>query len=161
MAFVAVVAGKIIGVTTYDRADASAPRAEIAFDVAQPYRQQGVATLLFEALAAYARSQGVERFHATVSADNLEMVGVLRALGLGMETVASDEVVSFDIDLHPTPEYVATCEEREAVAEAASMSVILRPRVIAVVGPVVERAVRVMRSCDHFSRATWRGPCIQ
>lgn len=134
MAFVAVVAEEIIGVTTYDRADASAPRAEIAFDVAQPYRQQGVATLLFEALAAYARSQGVERFHATVSADNLEMVGVLRALGLGMETVASDEVVSFDIDLHPTPEYVATCEEREAVAEAASMSVILRPRVIAVVG---------------------------
>ena len=135
MAFVAVVAEEIIGVATYDRADASVPRAEIAFDVAQPYRQQGVATLLFEALAAYARSQGVERFHATVSADNLEMVGVLRALGLanGDRRLRRGGVTLISIYI-PPPSTSRRAKRREAVAEAASMSVILRPRVIAVVG---------------------------
>jgi acetyl coenzyme A synthetase (ADP forming)-like protein len=134
MGFVVIASDEIIGVATYGRASAGDPLAEVLFDVALPYRHQGVATLLFESLAAYARSQGVERFHAEVTADNQEMVSVFRALGLRMDSFAVGDVVTFDIDLRPTPEYIAICEEREGVAEAASMAVILRPRVIAVVG---------------------------
>jgi acyl-CoA synthetase (NDP forming)/RimJ/RimL family protein N-acetyltransferase len=134
MAFVVVASEEIIGVATYDRTNVGDHLAEIVCDVAQPYRHQGVATLLFEGLAAYARSEGVERFHAEVTADNQEMVGVFRSLGLRMDSFAVGDVISFDIDLRPTPVYIATCEEREAIADAASMAAILRPRVIAVVG---------------------------
>jgi len=50
------------------------------------------------------------------------MLGVLRAIGLRMESRVKDDVVRFDIELRPTSEYRATCDEREAVAEAASMA---------------------------------------
>lgn len=134
MAFVVIASQQVIGVATYDRPGVDEPFAEIVCDVAEPFRHQGVATLLFESLAAYARSQGIERFHAQLTYDNQEMVGVFCALGLRMNSIAKGDVVMFDIDLRPTAEYRATCDEREAVAEAASMAAILRPRVVAVVG---------------------------
>jgi acyl-CoA synthetase (NDP forming)/GNAT superfamily N-acetyltransferase len=134
MAFVAIAFDEIVAVATYDRQDANDSRAEIVFDVAQSYRHQGVATLLFESLAAYARSQAIERFRADVGANNEDMLGVFRALGLRMDSTADGDGVTFDIDLRPTAEYSATCEQREAIAEAASMAAVLRPRAIAVVG---------------------------
>src|ERR1019366_604278 len=134
MAFVAIASDEIVAVATYDRQDANDSRAEIVFDVAQSYRHQGVATLLFESLAAYARSQAIERFRADVGANNEDMLGVFRALGLRMDSTADGDGVTFDIDLRPTAEYSATCEQREAIAEAASMAAVLRPRAIAVVG---------------------------
>ena len=134
MAFVAVASDEIIAIATYDRAHAGDSDAATAVDVSEPFRQHGVATLLFESLAAYARSQGIERFHAEVAARNEDMLGVLRAIGLRMESRVKDDVVRFDIELRPTSEYRATCDEREAVAEAASMAAVLCPRVIAVVG---------------------------
>src|SRR5664280_2345168 len=134
MAFVAIAYDEIVAVATFDRGHADDSAATIVVDVTEPYRQLGVATLLFESLAAYARSIGIERFHAEVATGNENMLGVLRALGLRMDAVSEGDVVRFDIDLRPTSEYRATCDEREAIAEAASMAAVLRPRVIAVVG---------------------------
>jgi acyl-CoA synthetase (NDP forming)/GNAT superfamily N-acetyltransferase len=134
MAFVAIAFDEIVAVANFDRGLVDDSAATIVIDVTQPYRQQGVATLLFESLAAYARSIGIERFHAEVATGNENMLGVVHALGLRMETVREGDVVRFDIDLHPTSEYRATCDDREAVAEAASMAAVLRPQVIAVVG---------------------------
>ena len=134
MAFVAIAFEEIVAVATFDRDHVDDVAATIVIDVTQPYRQQGVATLLFESLAAYARSIGIERFHAEVATGNENMLGVLNALGLRMDAVREFDVAKFDIDLRPTSEYRATCDEREAVAEAASMTAVLRPKVIAVVG---------------------------
>lgn len=133
MAFVATANNEIIGVAAYART-AAASCAEIVFDVAESHRHQGVATLLFESLAAYARTKGIERFDAELTTDNGDMLGVFRALGLAMDSRVEDGVVTFDIDLRPTAAYRATCDEREAAAEAASMAAVLRPRTIAVVG---------------------------
>jgi acyl-CoA synthetase (NDP forming)/GNAT superfamily N-acetyltransferase len=134
MAFVAIAFEEIVAIATFDRAHGDDAAASIVVDVLEPCRQQGVATLLFESLAAYARSQGIQRFHAQVAEGNGDMLRVLRALGLRMDSVVDANMVNFDIDLRPTSEYRATCDEREAVAEAQSMCAILRPRVIAVVG---------------------------
>ena len=134
MAFVAIAYDEIVAVATFDRGHADDSAATIVIDVTEPYRQLGVATLLFESLAAYARSIGIQRFHAEVATGNENMLGVLHALGLRMDAVSEGDVVRFDIDLRPTSEYRATCDEREAIAEAASMAAVLRPRVIAVVG---------------------------
>ncbi len=134
MAFVAIAFEEIVAVATFERVAPDESIADIVIDVAESFRQLGVATLLFESLAAYARSQGIARFHAEVATSNDTMQSVLRALGLRMTSVVEGANVHFDIDLRPTSEYRATCDEREAVAEAQSMCAILRPRVIAVVG---------------------------
>ena len=44
--------------------------AEIAFTVADAYQNRGIGTLLLAALAAAARVDGVERFHASILAEN-------------------------------------------------------------------------------------------
>ena len=134
MAFVALAYDEIIAIATFDRGDYEESVASIVLEVSEPYRQQGVATLLFESLAAYARSLGIERFRADVASSNTNMVSVIRALGLAMKSDVDGPVVHFDIDLRPTSDYRATCDEREAVSESRSMCSILRPRVIAVVG---------------------------
>jgi acyl-CoA synthetase (NDP forming) len=53
---------------------------------------------------------------------------------LGLATVEENGMIRVEINLAPTPEYRACCDEREATAEVASISAILRPRSIAVVG---------------------------
>ncbi len=134
MAFVAIARDEIIAIATFDRLHDDATVADIVIDVTGSFRKLGVATLLFESLAAYARSLGIVRFHAGVATSNDSMRSVLHALGLRMSSVVERAIEHFDIDLRPTSEYRATCDEREAVAEAQSMCAILRPRVIAVVG---------------------------
>lgn len=133
MAFVAVVVDEIVAIGRYDRVGPTAA-AEVSFIVADPYQRHGIATLLFESLSAFARTEAIETFVAVFAADNLEMLEVFRRTGLRLTTVQDDGVVRVEINLAPTPEYRACCEEREATAEVASITSILRPRSIAVVG---------------------------
>jgi acyl-CoA synthetase (NDP forming)/GNAT superfamily N-acetyltransferase len=133
MGFVVVVSEQLVGFASYARIQ-SKQVAEIAFVVADELRRHGVATLLFESLAAYARTVGIVRFVADVLTDNLDMLEVFGATGLGYERVAEGDTVRIKIDLQPTPEYVARCDARESSAEAASVAMFMRPRSIAVVG---------------------------
>ena len=110
------------------------PAAEIAFVVADEVQHHGVATLLFESLAAYARTVGIARFVAEVLLDNADMLDVFGATGLGYDRVDEGGTVRVEIDLRPTPEYLARCDARESIAETASVAAFMRPRSIAVVG---------------------------
>ena len=134
MAFVAVVSGQLVGLASYDRLGTAAPAAAASFIVTDAYQRHGVATLLFESLAEYARTMGIMRFHAEVVAKNLEMLEVLVATGLHCTRQDSGATARLDIDLRPTAEYRASCDKREATAEVASIAAILRPGSIAVVG---------------------------
>ncbi len=134
MAFVALACDEIIALATYARIDASEPRADISFVVVDSFQRQGVATLLFESLAAYARAEGIERFLANVGVDNSDMLGVFDALGLATTKTVDGATVTMDIDLRLTAAYRAARDEREATAEVASMTAVLRPQTIAVVG---------------------------
>jgi len=133
MAFVVVVSEQLIGFASYESVPSTSV-AEIAFLVADEVQHHGVATLLFESLAAYARSVGIARFVAEVQRDNANMLEVFGATGLGYERIAEGDTVRVEIDLQPTSEYAALCDEREAIAEAASVATFLRPHSIAVVG---------------------------
>lgn len=134
MAFVAIVKDEFVAFAGYDRLGSKDPAAEVAFVVADAYQRHGVATLLFESLATYARSKGIERFVAEVMAENSQMLNVFRATGLRVTCINDNGTVQVEIDLHPTHEYRASCDEREATAEVASTAAIFRPRSIAVVG---------------------------
>ena len=134
MAFVAIVSGQLVAFASYDRLGPTQPVAEVAFVVAGTYQRHGVATLLFESLAAYARTKGIVHFVAEVMAENSAMLQVFGATGLRCTRANDGRTVRTEIDLRPTPEYRASCDEREATAEVASISAILRPRSIAVIG---------------------------
>ena len=112
----------------------AAPAAEASFIVAGARQGQGVTTLLFESLAEYARTRGIVRFTAEVRAQNTALLELFAATGLRCTRRNGPATVRVEIDLRPTPAYRASCDQREAMAEVASVAAILRPRSIAVVG---------------------------
>jgi acyl-CoA synthetase (NDP forming)/GNAT superfamily N-acetyltransferase len=134
MAFVAVVESKLVALASYDRIDSDSQGASINIVVADSFQRRGVATLLFESLAAYARTKGFERFLAEVGAPDSNVMGVLAATGLRMTSDDRQPSTSLEVALQPTPQYRVACDEREAIAEAASAASILHPNTIAVVG---------------------------
>jgi len=134
MAFVALVSGELVGLASYDRPGTPAAPAEASFIVTDTYQRHGVATLLFESLAEYARTRGMLRLTAEVGAQNTGMLEVFAATGLRCTRHNGTATVGVEIDLRPTAAYRASCDQREATAEVASVAAILRPRSIAVVG---------------------------
>jgi acyl-CoA synthetase (NDP forming)/GNAT superfamily N-acetyltransferase len=134
MAFVALVSDEMVGLASYDRPDARVPTAEARFIVADARRGHGVTTLLFESLAEYARTRGILRFTAEVRAQNTALLELFAATGLRCTRRNGPATVRVEIDLRPTRAYRAACDQREAMAEVASVAAILRPRSIAVVG---------------------------
>lgn len=134
MGFVAELGDELVGFASYERLSPGAAVAEIAFCIADEVQHHGVATLLFESLAAYARLLGIERFVAEVMSDNLAMLDLFGATGLESKRVQREGTAYLDIDLTATPRFTAACDAREALAEAASMTAILQPHSIAVVG---------------------------
>jgi acyl-CoA synthetase (NDP forming)/GNAT superfamily N-acetyltransferase len=134
MAFVALVSDELVGLASYGRSDARVPAAEASFVVAGARQGHGVTTLLFESLAEYARTRGILCFTAEVRAQNTAMLELFAATGLRCTRRDGPATVNVEIDLRPTPAYRAACDQREAMAEVASVAAILRPRSIAVVG---------------------------
>ena len=134
MAFVALVSDDLVGLASYDRLDTRVPAAEASFIVSGARQGHGVTTLLFESLAEYARTRGILRFTAEVKAQNTAMLELFAATGLRCTRRDGQETVRVEIDLRPTPAYRSSCDQREAMAEVASVAAILRPRSIAVVG---------------------------
>jgi acyl-CoA synthetase (NDP forming)/GNAT superfamily N-acetyltransferase len=134
MAFVVLTADRVVAFACFDRLSARESVAQVAFMVDDTFQHRGIATLLFESLAAYAHAKGIERFIAEVLAQNTNMLNVLATTGLRSTSVNHDGSVRIEIDLRPTAKYRDLCDEREAIAEVASTSAILRPRIVAVVG---------------------------
>jgi RimJ/RimL family protein N-acetyltransferase len=69
-AYVAVVDQNIAGVARYDRDQADPRNAEVAVVVEDAWHRRGIATALVSELSKAASRRGIERFTATVSADN-------------------------------------------------------------------------------------------
>lgn len=92
----------IIGVGHYFRLDGS--RAEVAFLVDDPFQGHGVATLILEELANFARSRGFDTFEAEVLGENRKMMDVFQGAGFPLTTSLryGEMHVTFPItELHP------------------------------------------------------------
>ena len=134
MAFVALVSGEMVGLASYDRAGTPSAAAEASFMVTDTYQGHGVTTLLFESLVEYARTRGILSLVAGVRPQNTALLEVFAATGLRCTRRNGTATVRVEIDLRSTAAYRASCDQREATAEVASVAAILRPRSIAVVG---------------------------
>jgi [ribosomal protein S5]-alanine N-acetyltransferase len=78
-------------------------RAEIGYNVLEPYRRNGYASEAVEALVDWARRQGETTVYASISPSNSASVGVVKKLGFRCTGVQEDEIDGeeyvFELDL--------------------------------------------------------------
>ena len=89
---------------------------------------------MLESLSGYAREQGVRYFTANIEDGENPIVGVLKESGLTYTEKPLSQGVKITLDLDPTDVFLDKRDERERLAEAASMAHILSPKSVAVVG---------------------------
>ena len=133
VAIIAEVAGRIVGIGRYDRINEE-PEAEVAFNIADSDQGRGLGSVLLEHLAAAARERGIHRFVAEVLPRNRKMVSVFREAGYEVTHHFEDGVISLGFDIDPTERSVGVMSAREHRAEAASLTALLSPRSVAVIG---------------------------
>jgi len=80
-------------------------RVEVGYRVEPPWRRQGVATEVVRALFDWARAQGVDRFRASVSPDNVGSLAIITGLGFRQTGVQIDDIdgveLVFELDGWP------------------------------------------------------------
>lgn len=123
---------QIIAVARFDRTGPS--EAVVAFNVADAHHGRGLGSVLLEHLAAAALEVGVSRFTAEVLPENETMLAVFRDAGYVVDQVLDDGIVWVSFDLDPTEQSRAVMADREHRAEARSMTGLLTPRSVLVIG---------------------------
>lgn len=79
--------GRAVGIARYGRDTDKPDRAEVAVTVVDNWQRRGLGRALLTRLAAHARNEGVRRFTAMMSADNVAMLTLLRSLNAELSMV--------------------------------------------------------------------------
>ncbi|WP_226913363.1 bifunctional acetate--CoA ligase family protein/GNAT family N-acetyltransferase [Gephyromycinifex aptenodytis] len=132
-ALVATIRGEIIGIARYDRLHDEST-AEVAFNISDHFQGKGVGSVLLEHLAAIASDAGVRKFVADVLPQNRKMMSVFVDAGYEVRHHFDDGVIAVEFTIEPTEKAKAVQLAREHRAEAQSMSAVLTPSSVAVVG---------------------------
>jgi len=132
MAFVALNGDRPLAIAKYMLKEEGT--AEIAFAVVDEYQRKGAATLLLENLVGYAKEHAVSYFIANIGDNENPLINVLIESGLPHTIKAGNQETRVSLDLELTNEFLNKRDERERLAEAASMAYILSPKSVAVVG---------------------------
>jgi GNAT superfamily N-acetyltransferase len=99
-ALIALAGSEIVAVARYDRFGTT--DAEVAFVTRDDHQGSGIATLLFNQLAAAARNVGVTRFVAQTLAENHSMLGVFTRTGLTTHRSLDRGIVEVTMELGVT-----------------------------------------------------------
>jgi RimJ/RimL family protein N-acetyltransferase len=98
---------ELIGSLGFHNAPDETGRVEIGYRVEPAFRRRGIVTECVRALLAWAETQGVHRFRASVSAGNVASMAVIRSFGFHQVGVQMDEIdgeeLVFNLD-RPTGE---------------------------------------------------------
>jgi len=130
----AFAGGRLLGVAHFRR-EPPGTDPEVAMAVAHPAQHRGVGSLLLEHLVAAAVEQGVTRLTATVLAANHDMLRVFHDSGIPLRTVPDGTEIGVELLLdRPDEDYPQAVLERGALADVASLSPVLAPRSVVVVG---------------------------
>ena len=138
-ALLAWLGKRLVGVASYE-ASGKPGVAEIAFAVPDDMHRRGIATLLLEHLVSLARRRGQREFVAQTLAENAAMLAVFGDAGLPVQRRFADGVVELTFPLPGIRDdqtlgaYLASVASREGRADVASLSHLLRPASVAVVG---------------------------
>ncbi len=132
-ALVAIDQSTVLGVGCIEATDKPGT-AEFAMLVDDSHHGNGIGMLLLEQLVGAARSMGYRRLRADVLAENLSMLHVLRDLGAEIHEDLAHAVVEVEFAVADRPAWRLAVEDRESIAEHASLDRVLAPRSVAVVG---------------------------
>ncbi|GAA3746964.1 bifunctional acetate--CoA ligase family protein/GNAT family N-acetyltransferase [Salinactinospora qingdaonensis] len=127
------LAGDLVGVAGLEPAQ-EAGACEVSVAVADHMHNRGVGTLLLEHLASAARDRGVRAFRADVLVHNTAMLEVFADAGLKVQRQTTGTVTELTIPLDADDRYLDAVAERERTANVASLTGLLRPASVAVVG---------------------------
>ena len=138
-ALLAWLGKRLVGVASYE-ATGKPGVVEVAFAVPDDMHRRGIATLLLEHLVSLARRRGERAFAAETLAENAAMLAVFADAGLPVERRFADGVIELTFPLpglrddQTLEAYLASVASREGRADVASLSHLLRPASVAVVG---------------------------
>jgi RimJ/RimL family protein N-acetyltransferase len=149
--------GRGVGIARYVR-DADDPRAaEIAVTVVDDWQGRGLGTELVAQLSDRARSEGIRRFTALVSADNPAMAGVLRNVRADLVR-REPGAMQYEIILGAAEEYSAAGVLRSRDDPPGRLSDPTAPESTAVTMVTETRTTRARRSTDRlWSYDTYSG----
>jgi acyl-CoA synthetase (NDP forming)/GNAT superfamily N-acetyltransferase len=156
VALVATVGGDFVGVSRYDRVEGA--DAEVAFVVRDDHQGRGLGSVLLEHLAAAARERGIERFVAEVLPNNRRMLATFEEAGYHPAHHLEDGVVMLSFDIEPTEMSVAVRSAREHRAEARSVSALVNPESVVVIGAGRDPHSMGQRLLRHIVDSGFTGP---
>ena len=151
---VATQDGHIVAIALYQHLDDK--KADIAFAVADRLQHRGVATLLFEDLVVLARRAGYSEFVASTLAGNRAMSSVFHSAGLHSKSSFDGGLADFVFPLDDVGGMEHAADERDRLAAAASLTAVLEPTHIVVIGASAGR-VRPGNVVVRNLRATFSG----
>jgi len=130
--------GRLVGAASYELT-ARPGVAEIAFAVSDDMHGHGVATLLLEHLVSLARQRGLTAFAGETLPENREMQRVFADTGLPVERHYADGAIDVTIPLPrhdgvQLDHYLDAVARRARRADVASLTHVLRPASVAVIG---------------------------
>lgn len=133
VAFVLFLGEELIGIGRYDRTHIPT-EAEVAFLISDHHQGRGIGSILLEHLAAAALERGIEKFSAEVLPENRKMINVFAEAGYEVKRAFDDGFVMVQFDIDPTDRSREVMEAREHRAEAKSISELLAPERVVVIG---------------------------
>ena len=91
---------EVIGTIGFHAPPDETGRVEIGYRVEPAFRRQGIVTECVRALLAWAETQGVHRFRASVAPDNVASLAVVRSFGFEQVGVQMDEIDGEELVFH-------------------------------------------------------------
>jgi acyl-CoA synthetase (NDP forming)/GNAT superfamily N-acetyltransferase len=156
LALVAVIDDEMAAVARYDAVNDD--EAEVAFVIEDRHQGRGLGSLLLEHLAAAARERGFHHFVAETLAENRAMLGVFRDAGFEATRTFEDGTVHLRFPIDETPAAVEAMAERERRSTVESMTSLIRPRSVAVVGASRQRGSLSHTAFRNLLLSEFQGP---
>lgn len=133
VALIVLLGEQLIAVGRYERLP-DRDEAEVAFLVEDAHQGRGLGSVLLEHLAAAAQERGIRRFVAEVLSENRKMISIFMEAGYEPTRSYDEGVVHLVFDIAPTDAQQVVRFEREQRAESRSITRLLTPRSVAVIG---------------------------
>jgi acetate---CoA ligase (ADP-forming) len=157
-ALVAETAGRIVGVSRFDRLPEEPGNAEFAVIVEDAEQGRGVGTALLRALVEPAEAMGVTGFVGEVLRENSRMIRMMRDAGLSPAFSDYGGVVHTEFKATPTEQFLSTGDEQDRVAAVAALESVFSPRSVAVVGASRDPKTIGGLVFDNILRGRFSGP---
>ncbi|MGI9610938.1 MAG: GNAT family N-acetyltransferase [Acidimicrobiia bacterium] len=140
MALVALIDGRMVGVSRYDRDQTETRTAEVAFAVADSEQGRGLGTQLLQLLTNHARANQVAQFRAFVLSENRQMMRLFRNTGYELKRTVEDGVFTVDFPVASSASSLEAEADSEKRAVAASLLPLFFPKSVAVIGASTDKA---------------------